>query len=86
MINSLPLESLSPKLTHILHSAAASSFPYTKHSNQGKLGSMPQNKWYDEDSRDLHRKLTVSQLNGSITVEIQAQHRPSRLKKPRTVG
>ena len=64
---SLPLESLSTKLTHILHSAATSSFPCTKHSNQGRSGSMPQNKWYDEDCRDLHRKLTVSQLNGSIT-------------------
>ena len=28
---------------------------------------MPQNRWYDDDCKDLHRELKVSQLNGTIT-------------------
>ena len=64
---SLHLESLTTELTHILHSATISNFPYTKHSSQGRVGSMPQNRWYDEDCRDLHRQLKVLQLSGTIT-------------------
>ena len=52
--SSLSLENLNAQLTHILHSATISSFPHTKHSKQGRVGSMPHNRWYDEDCRDLY--------------------------------
>ena len=65
--SSMPLENLTTKLTHILHSASISSFPYTKHSNQSRIGSIPHNRWYDEDRRDFYRQLKVSRLSGSIS-------------------
>ena len=43
-----------------------------RHSNQGRVGSIPQNRWYDEDFRELYRLLKVSQLGGTITV-VQAR-------------
>ena len=65
--SSLPLENLTTKLAHTLHSTTISSFPYTKHSNHSRIGSMPQNKWYDEDCRELYRQLKVSRLSGTIS-------------------
>ena len=58
--SSLPLENFTTKLTHMLHSTAIHNVPYTKHSNHSRLGSMPKNKWYDEDCRDLYSQLKVS--------------------------
>ena len=58
--SSLSLENLNTKLIHILHSAAISGFSYTKHSNQDRVGAIPQNRWYDEDCVDLSRQLKVS--------------------------
>ena len=69
---SLPLESLTIELTHILHCTTINSFPYTKHSNQCRVGSMPQNRWYDDDCRDLNRQLKVPQLGDTIT-SVQAR-------------
>ena len=77
---SLPLESLTTELTHILHSATINSFPYTKYSNQGRVGSMPQTRWYDEDCRNLHRQLKVSQLGGTITA-IQARKEKRKMAR-----
>ena len=70
--SSLPLENLTTTLTHILQSAAISSFPYTKASSHGRIGSMPQNKWYDEDCRELYRQLKVSRLSGTLS-SVQAR-------------
>ena len=58
--SSLPLENLTTTHTHTSfnQSAAISSFPYTKDSSHGRIGSMPQNKWYDEDCWELYRNRT----------------------------
>ena len=82
---SMPLESLTMELTHILHSATINNLPYTKHSNQGRVGSMPQNRWYDDDCRDLHRQLKVSYLSGTIT-SIQAHKEMLKMTRRKRQG
>ena len=56
--------------------------PYMKHSNQGRVGSMPQNRWYEEDCRELHRQLNVSQLSGTIT-SVQARNEMYKMTRPK---
>ena len=81
---SLPLESLTTELTHILHSATINSFPYTKYSNQSRIGSMPSNMWYVEDYRALYRQLEVLQLSDRTISLVQARkemHKMTRRKR-----
>ena len=60
------LETITTQLTNTLHSAAMDSFPHTRHSHHTRIGSMPQNRWYDDECRDLYKKLRISQLTGLI--------------------
>ena len=48
--------SSSSLLFWFFHFAMISNFPHTKLSKQGTVGSMPQNRWYDEDCKDLYRQ------------------------------
>ena len=56
---------------HLPHSAWINSIPYTKHSNQGRVRSMPQNRWYDEDCRYLH----LDNLKYSTSVVLSPQYK-----------
>lgn len=65
---SAPMAMLTSQLSHVLHSAAVRSFPY--HIQTGRpptSGSMPQNRWYDDECRNLYHSLRVQRARGEIT-------------------
>ena len=78
--SSMSLQTLTTQLTDILHSAAINSFPHTRHCSKVRLGSMPQNRWYDEECRDLYRHLKISQLNGTIS-SVEARKRMRKMTR-----
>ncbi|MCO5578945.1 hypothetical protein L7F22_032796 [Adiantum nelumboides] len=62
-----PLSTLTSELTSILHSAALESFPSTMHSSDtSRSGTMPQNRWYDDECRQLYQRLRAQHITGQI--------------------
>ena len=56
MIHPWPLRILLHN-SHSLHSMAINSFRHMKRFKQGRVGFMPQSRWYDVDCKDLYRQL-----------------------------
>ena len=74
-----PLSTLTTEITTILHSAALESFPVTTHSAP-RTGAMPQNRWYDDECRQLYQNLRAQQALGSIS-ERQMRRRMGTLTR-----
>ena len=51
---STPLSVLTSHISSVLHTSAISSFPHTTHRGRTPPpGTMPQNRWYDDECREL---------------------------------
>lgn len=72
---------LTTQLSSTLHSAAMTSFPHTTHTGHPpRAGTMPQNRWYDADCRELYRHLRSQKALGEIT-EIEARKKMKTLTR-----
>ena len=62
------MSTLTTQLSLLLHTAAISSFPHHTHMGRTvKPGTMPQNRWYDDECRELYMPLRTQQALGKIT-------------------
>ncbi|MCO5562396.1 hypothetical protein L7F22_016023 [Adiantum nelumboides] len=75
-----PLDTLTTDITSILHESATQSFPHRIHTHPPRTGTMPQNRWYDDECRNLHRHLRILEIRGEITHH-QAQRKMRTLTR-----
>ncbi|MCO5610243.1 hypothetical protein L7F22_064479 [Adiantum nelumboides] len=62
------LSALTTELITILHLAALESFPSTTHSTDTpQSGTMPQNRWYDDECRQLYQRLRAEHITEQIS-------------------
>ena len=78
-----PMSTLTTQLSSLLHTAATRSFPHHMHKvHTARSGTMPQNRWYDEECKELYRHLRTQQALGRITrEEARRQMRPLTRRK-----
>ena len=68
LLPTTPLSILTSHITSVLHTSAISSFPHTTHTGHTPPpGTMPQNRWYDDECRELYRRLRAQRALGEIT-------------------
>ena len=78
---STPLPILTTHITSILQTSAISSFPHTTHTGHvPPPGTRPHNHWYDDECRDLYRRLRAQRALGEIT-EQQAKRQMRTLTR-----
>ena len=64
----LPLSTLTYILSHTLLTAATQSFPnHSTPTTQTRTGTTPQNRWYDEECRQLSRQLRAQLVRHTIS-------------------
>ena len=72
---STPLSVLTSHISSVLHTSAISSFPHTTHTGRTPPpGTMPQNRWYDDECRELYRRLRARRALGEITEREARRH------------
>ncbi|KAH6556711.1 hypothetical protein KP509_1Z160900 [Ceratopteris richardii] len=69
-----PLDTLTSQITTILQDSALLSFPHRTYVHPPRRGSMPQNRWYDAECRELRKHLQILEHRGDIT-HAQSQRR-----------
>ncbi|MCO5600622.1 hypothetical protein L7F22_054737 [Adiantum nelumboides] len=74
------LDTFIDYITDIMHASALQSFPHSTHTDSPRTGTMPQNRWYDDECRDLRKKVRALEASGEITHR-EAQRRMHSLTR-----
>jgi len=64
---STPLSTLTNQISSVLHTSAISCFPHTTHTGRTPPPGTPQNRWYDDECRELYRRLWAQRALEEIT-------------------